>query len=193
LSYLPLSILGSGYYAQKTGMTGAKGDARFVECGGQVLVEGDAAKAKGEAGLHLLVLRLSDLGVVFSQCYDTHHDSGAAERLATDIAARALDNPHIDPSRVLVVVTSQYAWEGYFNSALLCERLGRCGADLDRLLAIQRNCSSWITSTYSTPYVLIGIPGRRSGLRYAPCPTVPCLRERDRAVTEVGTGVLATG
>jgi hypothetical protein len=161
-----LRVRGSGYYAQMTAVTGAYGDARLVECGKRVLVEGDAAKAKVAAGLHLLVLHLGDLGVIFSQCYDTHHDSAAAERLAADLAAHALDNPHIDPSRVLVVVTSQYAWEGYFNSALLCERLGRCGADLDRLLAIQRNRSSWMAS-YSTPYVLIGIPGRRSGLRFS--------------------------
>ena len=46
------------------------------------------------------------------QCYDTHHDSSAAERLSNDIASKALDNPEIDPSRVLVIVTSQYAWEG---------------------------------------------------------------------------------
>ena len=161
-----LRVRGSGYYAQMTGVTGAYGDARLVECGKRVLVEGDAAKAKGAAGLHLLVLHLADLRVIFSQCYDTHHDSAAAERLAADLDAHALDNPHIDPSRVLVIVTSQYAWEGYFNSALLCERLGRCGADLDRLLAIQRNRSSWMAS-YSTPYVLIGIPGRRSGLRFS--------------------------
>ena len=30
-----------------------------------------------------------------------------------DIATKALDHPHIDPARVLVVVTSQYAWEVY--------------------------------------------------------------------------------
>ena len=47
-----------------------------------------------------------------TQCYDTHHDSSAAERLSNDIASKALDNPEIDPSRVLVIVTSQYAWEG---------------------------------------------------------------------------------
>ena len=132
-----------------------------------MLVEGDASTAKGAAGLHLLVLGLADLSIIFSQCYDTHHDTGAAERLAADMSQRALDNPCVDPARVLVIVTSQYAWEGYFNSPLLCERLGRCGANLDRLLAIQKNCSSWISSTYSTPYVLVGIPGRRSGLRFS--------------------------
>ena len=164
---LRLRVRGSGYYAQRKGVAGADGDARLVVCGGRVLVEGAASSAKGAAGLHLLVLGLADLRLIFSQCYDTHHDNAAAERLAADISAKALDNPAVDPARVLVVVTSQYAWEGYFNSPLLCERLGRCGANLDRLLSIQRNCSSWISSTYSTPYVLIGIPGRRSGLRFS--------------------------
>ena len=164
---LRLRVRGSGYYAQKKGVSGADGDARLVACGGKVLVEGDASTAKGAAGLHLLVLGLADLSIIFSQCYDTHHDNGAAERLAADMSEKALDNPSVDPARVLVIVTSQYAWEGYFNSPLLCERLGRCGANLDRLLAIQRNCSSWVSSTYSTPYVLIGIPGRRSGLRFS--------------------------
>ena len=164
---LRLRVRGSGYYAQKKGVSGADGDARLVACGGKALVEGDASTAKGAAGLHLLVLRLADLSIIFSQCYDTHHDNGAAERLAADMSEKALDNPCVDPARVLVIITSQYAWEGYFNSPLLCERLGRCGANLDRLLAVQRNCSSWVSSTYSTPYVLIGIPGRRSGLRFS--------------------------
>ena len=122
---LRLRVRGSGHYTQKKGTSGADGDARLVVCGGRALVEGDAARAKAAAGLHLLVLRLSDFHVLFAQCYDTHHDSGAAERLANDIAAQALDHAETDASRILVVVTSQYAWEGYFNSPLLCDRLVR--------------------------------------------------------------------
>jgi hypothetical protein len=61
------------------------------------------------------VLRLEDLSVVFAKSYDTHHDAGAAERLSQDLAANALEGPNVDPNRVLVVVTSQYAWEGYFR------------------------------------------------------------------------------
>eukprot|EP00960_Hanusia_phi_P044632 756749-Hanusia_phi.AAC.1 len=159
---LRLRVRGSGYYSQGRD---AQGDSRMVMLGESVMVEGDSAAAKSAAGLHLLVLRLSDLSVLFSHCYDTHHDGAAADRLSCDISSKALEVS--EPSRVLVLVTSQYAWEGYFSSPVLCDRLARCGADLDRLLAIQRNCSSWISSRYSTPYVLVGIPGRRSELRFS--------------------------
>ena len=63
------------------------------------------------------MLRLEDLSVAFSKAYDTHHDAGAAERLSQDLATNALEGPGVDPGRVLVVVTSQYAWEGYFRFA----------------------------------------------------------------------------
>ena len=52
-------------------------------------------------------------------------DCGAAEQLANDIAAQALDHAETDASRILVVFTRQYAWEGYFDSPLLCVRLVR--------------------------------------------------------------------
>ncbi|KAJ1483421.1 hypothetical protein T484DRAFT_1896081, partial [Baffinella frigidus] len=120
-----LSVRGSGYYAAGRD---AQGDARFVRAGEVTLVEGETAGPRGQAGLHLLVLRLSDLGVVWSQTYDTHHDPGAAERLSDDLAQHALESKGVSASRVLVVVTSQYAWEGYFSSALLCERLPQVSA-----------------------------------------------------------------
>jgi hypothetical protein len=97
----------------------------LVVCGGRVLVEDDSARAEEAAGLHLLVLRQRNFHVLFARCCDTLLDCGAAEQLANDIAAQALDHAETDASRILVVFTRQYAWEGYFDPPLLCVRLVR--------------------------------------------------------------------
>lgn len=44
-------------------------------------------------------------------CVSRHHDNTAADRFAADMAAHALESPDEEPERVLVIVTSQYAWE----------------------------------------------------------------------------------
>ena len=171
-------VRGTGCYAQGK-LEG--GDARGVWVGGKLLVGGDNGSASGSsntnnsksqsakkaAGLWLLVLRLENFQVLFSCLYDTHHDSGAADRFAADMATHALERDDADPERVLVIVTSQYSWEGYFSSAVLCERLARCGAKFDRLIGVQRNNTTWMKGTQSQPYVLIGIPGRRGELRFS--------------------------
>lgn len=169
-------VRGTGCYAQGK-MEG--GDARGVWIGGKLLVGGDGSNssqsgsssksqsAKKAAGLWLLVVRLETFQVLFSCLYDTHHDSGAADRFAADMATHALEREDADPERVLVIVTSQYSWEGYFSSAVLCERLARCGAKFDRLIGVQRNNATWMKGTQSQPYVLIGIPGRRGELRFS--------------------------
>ena len=38
---------------------------------------------------------------------------------------------------------------------------GGAGANLDRLLTVQRSSSSYLTRAASTPYLLVGVPGRR--------------------------------
>lgn len=117
-------VRGTGCYAQGK-LEG--GDARAVWVGGKLLVGGDnkTSSAKKAAGLWLLVLRLATFETLFSCLYDTHHDSGAADRFAADMATHALERGDAAPERVLVIVTSQYSWEGCFSSAVLCERLAR--------------------------------------------------------------------
>lgn len=69
-----------------------QGDARFVRIGDAAVVEGDSGAARGEAGLHLLVLRLADLAELWSCAYDTHHDPAAAARLSDDLTRHALES-----------------------------------------------------------------------------------------------------
>ncbi len=48
---------------------------------------------------------------IYTHAKHRHHDGAAAGRFAQDMATHALESREAEPERVLVIVTSQYAWE----------------------------------------------------------------------------------